>query len=113
MSSIGAHLGTLELCIVVGCASYAVRPLNPPLLSHTKLNVLIAVSVWVFCNITHAEAFGDPDSDIVTEQPARGKSALRAHDNPEAVTEWQQTAPNNDRKSRGMESDLSVSIDAD
>ena len=75
--------------------------------------MLIAVSVWVFGNIIRAEAFGDPDSNIVTEQPARGKSALRAHDNPEAVTEWQQTGADDGRQSWGMESDISVSIDAD
>ena len=75
--------------------------------------MLTAVSVWIFGNITRAEAFGDPDSNIVTEQPARGKSALRAHDTPEAVTEWQQTGADNDRQSQGMESDIPVSIDAD
>ena len=75
--------------------------------------MLTAVSVWVFGNITRAEAFGDPGSNIVTEQPARGKSALRAHDNPEAVTEWRQTGADNGRHSRGMESDISISIDAD
>ncbi|KAM0806437.1 hypothetical protein BDR22DRAFT_829023 [Usnea florida] len=67
---------------------------------HNRWLRLLCLSVWISGNITRAEAFGDPDSNIVTEQPARGKSALRAHDTPEAVIEWQQTGADNGRQSQ-------------
>lgn len=86
------------------------RLLNPQLSSHTDFDVLIAVSLWFFCITARAEVLSDPDSNAVNEQPARGKSALKAHDNPEAVTKWQQTGTDDGKQSRGTESihDLSL-----
>ena len=89
--------------MVVGCASSAVRPVDPQLLSHTNIDWLMPVSVWIFFITTRAEVLSDPDSKVVDEQPGRAKSALKAHDNPEAVTQWQQSAAEDGRQSQGMQ----------
>ena len=73
-------------------------------MSHTDFNMLIAVSVWVLFNTIRAEVLSDPDSNIVNEQPVKAKSALKAHDNPEAVTQWRQTGTEKGGQSRGMQS---------
>ena len=88
--------------MVVGCASSAVRQVDPQLLSHTNTDLLILVLVWIFFITIHAEVLSDPDSKVVNEQPGRGKSALKAHDNPEAVTQWQQSSAEDGRQSQGM-----------
>ena len=88
--------------MIVGCASSAVRPVNPQLLSHTDFIMLIVVSLWIFFITTRAEVLSDPDSNVVNEQPARGKSALNAHDNPEAVTKWQQTGAEDGGPTQGL-----------
>lgn len=95
--------------MIVGCASSAVRPVNLQLLSHTDFIVLIAVALWVFSITIRAEVLSDPDSNVVNEQPARGKSALKAHDNPEAVTQWQQTGAKDGRQTQGLRSAHSLS----
>lgn len=63
--------------------------------------LILAVSTLILFLTTLAEALSDPDSDVVKEQPARGKSALKAHDNPEAVIQWQQTGTDDGRQSQG------------
>ena len=77
---------------------------NPQFLSLTDFNVLIAVAIWVFYITIRAEVLSDPDSNLVKAQTARGKSALKAHDNPDAVNQWQETGADEARQSRGMES---------
>ena len=111
--SISAHYQYKGQCIIVGCASSAVRPVNPQLLSHTNFLVLIAVSIWIFLITTHAEVLSDPDSNVVDEQPARGKSALKAHNNPEAVTRWQQAGNEDGGQSQGILSAHTFSMQAD
>ncbi len=66
--------------------------------------MLIAVAIWVFCITIRAEVLSDPDSNVVKERPARGKSDLEAHDNPEAVAQWQETGTDDALESRGMNS---------
>ena len=66
--------------------------------------MLIAVSLWVLFNAVRAEVLSDPDSNVVSEQPVKAKSAFKAHDNPEDVTQWQQTGTDNGRQTQGTES---------
>ncbi len=100
--SFSARPGNKEPCIVVGCASFAVRSTQSQFSSHTDFNVLIAVAISVFCITICAEVLSDPDSNVVKERPARGKSDLEAHDNPEAVAQWQETGTDDATQSRGM-----------
>ena len=64
--------------------------------------MLLAVSIWVFLTTIRAEVLSDPDSNAVNEQPARGKSALQAHDNPEAVEKWQHAGADDGRQTQGI-----------
>ena len=73
-------------------------------MSHTDFIVLIAVLVWLFLVTTRAEVLSDPDSNIVNEQPARGKPALKAHDKPKAVTQLQQAGVEDGGQSQGIRS---------
>lgn len=63
----------------------------------------VVVSIWFLCITTLAEVLSDRDGNVVKEKPARGEAALKAHDNPEAISRWQQTGRDADRQSRGME----------
>ncbi|KAF6234991.1 hypothetical protein HO173_006921 [Letharia columbiana] len=67
---------------------------------HNRWLRFICLSVWVFFITTHAEVLSDPDSNLVKEQTAGGKSALKAHDSPEAVSRWQQASAEDGRQSR-------------
>lgn len=48
------------------------------------------MSIWVFYITVRADSPHSEDSNVVSEEPERGKSSLGAHDNADAVSQWQQ-----------------------
>ena len=90
-----------EPCIIVGFGLYAVSlSVVCSLLKSDKLQSS-TVSIWVFYFALRAGALSNIDGDAVGEQPARGRSALTAHDDTDTLSDWRHETSGEGSQSQG------------
>jgi len=63
--------------------------LHPQLPSVHLLKTHDIVAFWAFCITVRAEALSNAEGDTIKQQPARGKSTLKAQDSSESVSQLQ------------------------